>query len=73
VSIYERSNHPQLTRIGSETSHKALNAINELQLVPFLLSFLSNAPRLAPGPVAAAGAFACPQRGRRAAQPECLI
>ena len=40
----------------SETSNKALNAINEIQLVPFLMGFLENKARLPERVLAAAGA-----------------
>ena len=41
--------------IRRETSNKALNAINELQLVPFLMSFLSARDQLPLAPVTSAG------------------
>ena len=37
-----------------ETSNKALTAINELQLVPFLMSFLAARDKIPIGPVTAA-------------------
>lgn len=43
--------------IRRETSNKALNAINDIRLVPFLMSFLAARDRLSLGPVTAAGAF----------------
>ena len=41
--------------IRRETSNKALNAINELHLVPFLMSFLTARDRLPLAPVTSAG------------------
>jgi hypothetical protein len=38
-----------------ETSNKALNAINEIQLIPFLMGFLEHRDRLPGRVVAAAG------------------
>ncbi|KAF5352474.1 hypothetical protein D9756_005865 [Leucocoprinus leucothites] len=38
----------------SETSNKALNAINEIHLIPFLMSFLASRDNLPLGPVASA-------------------
>ena len=41
--------------IRRETSNKALNAINELHLVPFLMSFLTARDQLPLAPVTSAG------------------
>jgi hypothetical protein len=41
--------------IRRETSNKALNAINELHLVPFLMSFLAARDQLPLAPVTSAG------------------
>ncbi len=41
--------------ICRETSNKALNAINDIHLVPFLMSFLGAREKLAVAPVMAAG------------------
>lgn len=41
--------------ICRETSNKALNAINDIHLVPFLMSFLDAREKLALAPVTAAG------------------
>ena len=46
---------PILLNICRETSNKALNAINELHLVPFLMSFLAARNRLPLAPVTSAG------------------
>ena len=46
--------------IRRETSNKALNAINELHLVPFLMSFLAARDRLPLAPVTSAGMFISP-------------
>lgn len=50
-----------LLNIRRETSNKALNAINELHLVPFLMSFLAARDRLPLAPVTSAGT--CAQKG----------
>lgn len=47
-----------LFNIRRETSNKALNAINELHLVPFLMSFLAARDRLPLAPVTSAGTCA---------------
>ncbi|KAG5647684.1 hypothetical protein DXG03_008407 [Asterophora parasitica] len=41
----------------SETSNKALNAINEIHLVPFLMSFLAAREKIPLAPVTAAGTY----------------
>lgn len=41
--------------ISSETSNKALNAINSINLIPFLMSFLASRDKLSIAPVLAAG------------------
>jgi hypothetical protein len=43
--------------IHRETSNKALNAINELHLTPFLMSFLASRDKLPLTPVISAGKY----------------
>ena len=47
--------HPH--NIYRETSNKALNAINEMRLVPFLMSFLAARDALPLVPVTSAGRY----------------
>ena len=44
-----------VAKVIRETSNKALNAINEMHLVPFLTAFLENRQKLPSRTVAAAG------------------
>ena len=48
-------NYPPLTLIPRETSNKALNAINNMGLVPFLVAFLESRSKLPAHTVTAAG------------------
>jgi len=49
---------PMLCRpsVIRETSNKALNAINDIHLIPFLMSFLASRDKLPSAPVISAGA-----------------
>ena len=40
-----------------ETSNKALNAVNDIHLIPFLMSFLAARDKLPSTPVTSAGLF----------------
>ena len=40
-----------------ETSHKALSAVNQMSLIPFLMPFLASPDRVPLGTVTAAGGF----------------
>lgn len=56
VSLFlDTSAAPQSLMPSSETSHKALTAVNQLSLVPFLMSFLASRENLPLSTVTSAG------------------
>ena len=57
VRLFSHATPISVLRLSRETSNKALNAVNQLDLVPFLASFLAARDKLPLSTVTSAGMF----------------